>query len=221
MKILEKAQAIALRQQGKSMNEIVSLVGVSKASVSYWVRDIVLTCDQKSGLSAKGRSKESIERRRISRIKNREARDLEIITAAKNKIDVISSKDLWMFGVALYLGEGGKANRGTARIASCDPAILQIAIRFFKEICGVPDYKLRGQIHAYENADLEKIESYWSKTLGIPRVNFYKTYTKQSIASKQKRKTTPYGTFELNIHDTVLYLKIMAWIEKVKELMLE
>lgn len=221
MKVEEKKHAILLRQQGKSMNEIVHLVGVSKASVSLWVRDVMLTEQQKSGLTARGRSRESIEKRRIARIQNTKNRDLEVIRAAKNEIDAISKRDLWMFGIALYLGEGGKTNRGTVCIASSDPEIMQIAIRFFKEICTVPDYKLRGQIHAYENADIEKIESHWSTILGIPRTQFYKTYTKQSIASKQKRKTTPYGTFELNIHDTTLYLKIMAWIEKVKELVLE
>jgi hypothetical protein len=221
MKVKEKEHAMLLRQQGKSMNEIVQIVGASKASVSHWVRDVVLTEQQKSGLSARGRSRDSIEKRRISRIQNTKNRDLEVIRAAKNEIDIISKRDLWMFGIALYLGEGGKANRGTARIASSDPDIIQIAIRFFKEICVVPDYKLRGQIHAYENADIEKIENHWSATLGIPRAQFYKTYTKQSIASKQKRKTTPYGTFQLNIHDTTLYLKMMAWIEKVKELVVE
>lgn len=43
MKIIEKEKARALRKQGKSINQIVTEAGLSKASVSEWVRDIVLT----------------------------------------------------------------------------------------------------------------------------------------------------------------------------------
>ena len=50
MKVEEKNRAIGLRKQGKSMNEIVKEIGVSKASVSLWVRDVVLTKNQKIGL---------------------------------------------------------------------------------------------------------------------------------------------------------------------------
>ncbi|MDP3997566.1 MAG: hypothetical protein Q8P73_03645 [bacterium] len=41
-KVTEKQKARVLRSQGKSLNEIVHLVNVSKSSISVWVRDIQL-----------------------------------------------------------------------------------------------------------------------------------------------------------------------------------
>lgn len=46
-------RAIELRKQGKSYNEIVEELGVSKSSVSYWVRDVELTEEQQQKLYGK------------------------------------------------------------------------------------------------------------------------------------------------------------------------
>src|SRR3989338_10682663 len=74
MKLLEKQKARELRKQGKSINEIVKEAGLSKASVSDWVRDINLTHEQRKRISEKGRSFESVERRRKSRLENERAK---------------------------------------------------------------------------------------------------------------------------------------------------
>ncbi len=119
----------------------------------------------------------------------------------------------------LYLAEGGKTKRIT-RIANSDPAVIQIMMRFFREICGVAESKFQGHIHTFTHADIKKTEKYWSEITGISRKQFYKTYTKPSVASLQKRQTLPYGTFDIYVCDTKLFLTIMGWIEKIKELTL-
>jgi hypothetical protein len=91
-------------------------------------------------------------------------------------------------------------------------------MRFFREICEVPEEKFRGYIHAFEHSDIHKIEKYWSNMTRIPLSQFYKTYTKQSSATLSKRQTIPNGTFDIYVCDTNLFLKIIAWIERVKEL---
>lgn len=37
----------------------------------------------------------------------------------------------------------------------------------------------------------------------------------QSRASKCKKDSLPYGTFSMSVNDTVLYLKIMGWLEGI------
>jgi len=56
MRRKEKArqQAIKLRLQGKSINQIAYLVDASKSSVSTWVREVKLTNDQKVSLNNLG-----------------------------------------------------------------------------------------------------------------------------------------------------------------------
>jgi len=94
----------------------------------------------------------------------------------------------------------------------------QIMMRFFREVCKVKDSRFRANVHAFSHTNVEKTEKYWSKITGIPRCQFQKTYVKASSASLQKRHTLPYGTFTINVCDTSLFLTIMGWIEKIKEL---
>jgi len=182
------------------------------------VRDIVLTEAQKKNISEHGRSVESIERRRIVRLFNEQAKRQVIFDKAKEDYNSISLEELKLIGIVLYLGEGGKTERGTARLSNADPAVIKIMMRFFREVCGVQEGKFRGNVHTFAHADVEKTEKYWSKVTGIPRNQFQKTYIKASSASLKKRYTLPYGTFSINVSDTQLFLIIMGWIEKIKEL---
>ena len=118
----------------------------------------------------------------------------------------------------MYLGEGGKTSRGMVRLANSDPDVIKIMMRFFREVCKVPETKFRGSIHTFVHADVNKSEEYWSKISGIPRHQLYRTYVKQSSASLFKRNTLPFGTFDIYVCDTRLFLTIMGWIERIKEL---
>src|SRR3989338_9542741 len=102
MKIVEKENARIMRKQGKSINQIIQETGYSKASVSFWVRDIVLTKAQTIGLSERGRSIESVEKRRLSRLANEQKKTDIIIETAKKDITTISLNDLKLIGTILY-----------------------------------------------------------------------------------------------------------------------
>jgi hypothetical protein len=220
MKIIEKEKARKLRKQGKSINQIVAEAGFSKASVSEWVRDIVLTKAQKNKISMRGRSIESIEKRRINRLANEQNKRQIIINTAKKDFTNISSEQLKLIGIILYLGEGGKTQR-TTRLTNSDPEIIRIMMRFFRETCNVPENKFSGHIHTFTHTDIRKTEEYWSKVTGIPVNQFYKTYTKPSSASLQKRDTLPFGTFDIYVNDVKIFLTITGWIERIKELVLK
>lgn len=140
---------------------------------------------------------------------------------AKKDISEISQKELKIIGTMIYWGEGGKTGHWSVRLANSDPVIIQVMMRFFREICKVSDDKFHAHIHTFENANIEKTEKYWSKISGVPRNKFYKTYVKPSKAGLQKRKTLPHGTLDIYVHDTKIFLTIMGWIERISELVLQ
>ena len=102
MKLEEKLIARKLRNKGLSLNEIIKKTGFAKGSVSVWVRDIQLTPEQKKILSLKGLTKESIEKRRATRLGRENARRQIIIDAAKKEIHNLSEKELKLIGIILY-----------------------------------------------------------------------------------------------------------------------
>lgn len=221
MKADERDRAIVLRKAGMSLGEISKRLRVSKASASVWVRGVSLTDAQRSGLSLRGRSVDSIEKRRINRLSNERKKRLDIMIGAGKRIATIKEGDLLLIGAVLYWGEGGKAHHGMARVSNSDPAVIKVMMRFFREVCLVPEEKFRGSIHTYSHLNAIDARKYWSEVSGIPENQFYKTYIKPSIASQGKMKDKlPYGTFDVTVCNTKLFLTIMGWIEKIKQLLL-
>lgn len=221
MKVFEREQARDLRRKGKSINQIVREAGLSKASVSIWVRDIVLTETQKKKISEQGRSVESIERRRINRLFNEKQKRQIIIDEATKDIDSISLPELKIIGSMLYWAEGRKRGQRTVGFSNSDPDVIRIMMKFFRKLCGVEEGRFRGHIHIHSHLNVNKAEKYWSEVTNIPRKQFYKTYSKPSISSKGKFDHLPYGTFDLCVCDTRLFLTIMGWIQKIKTLILK
>jgi transcriptional regulator with XRE-family HTH domain len=219
MKIIERETARALRRKGMSMNEIIRKTGYSKSSVSGWTNNIILTKKQRDGLSQKGRSIESIERRRKSRLFNESKKRQVFTDKAKGDFSDLSERDLKIIGSMIYWGEGGKTNRNMARLSNSDPVIIKVMMRYFREICGVPNSKFRASVHTFAYADIDETMNYWARVSGIPRDQFYKAYIKQSSASLGKRKTLPFGTLDIYVCDTKIFLTIMGWIEKISEIL--
>ena len=220
MKSEEKIKAIELRRKGASMNEIAQVLGAAKSSVSYWVRDIKLTQKQQQGLSKRGRSIASVEKRRMARIQNTQNKRDAIMRLAQQEAPTLLRDSLWCAGVALYWGEGGKTQH-TVRIANSDPAVIEVMMKFFKKFSHISFDKYHGHIHTFSDANIKMSVSYWSKVSGIPRDKFYRTYVKQSVASKNKRQTLPYGTFQIYIHSTEFFFRMMGWLEGYKKHLLQ
>ena len=218
MKREEKLKAIELRKKGESMKDIARQLKVAKSSVSLWVRDIQLTSTQRSKLTIRGFSVDVIEKRRLTRIGRTQREHSAIMKEAGKAIRFFSQRELWLLGVALYWGEGGKTNHGCARLSNSDPVVIKFMMRFFREICKVSESRFRGHIHTFSHLNKNRAEKYWSEVSGIPRRQFFKTYVKPSIASKNKKDSLPYGTFQIYVNDTKLFFTIMGWIERIKKL---
>ena len=220
MKTIEKKKAIKLREFGKSIKQISKEIGVSKASVSLWVRGVKLNPEQQESLKTHGHSTVVEEKRRLTRLVNEEKKRNKIMELAKKDVKSISIKDLKLIGSMLYWAEGTKRGKRVVSFSNSDPAITKIMMKFFRVVCNVKDSKFRGHIHTYSHLNVGDSEKYWSDVTGIPLSQFYKTYSKPSKAGSGKMDSLPYGTFDINVCDAVLFLTIKGWIEKIGDLTL-
>ena len=91
---------------------------------------------------------------------------------------------------------------------------------FFRKVCKVREEKFRAHIHTHSHLNINKALKYWSGITNLPLTQFYKTYAKPSIASKNKKDSLPYGTVDIIICDTNLFLKIAGWTNKIKKIIL-
>ena len=99
-KVVEKRRARELRAESWTLQEIAAELGVSKSSVSGWVRDVDFVPQPRNRGHPAG-PHHPMRRRKEADIA---AARLE----AEQRIGEVSDRDLLMFGAALYLGEGAK-----------------------------------------------------------------------------------------------------------------
>jgi hypothetical protein len=216
MEVNKKQRAIDFRKKGLSVKDISKRLNAAQGSVSTWVRSVVLSPAQKLALKNYCHSPEVVERRRQSRLHNQSVKRKICMDLAADEIGRLNTEMLKVAGVALYWAEGAKTKIGVSRLTNSDPALIKLAMRFFREICKVPESRFRGHIHIHSADAVNRSERYWSEVSQIPLKQFYKTYSIPSKASKHKRLTLPFGTFEIGVCDVGLHLKILGWIEGLK-----
>lgn len=218
MKEKQIRKARALRKKGWSLRAIASCINSPKSSVSRWIAGIVLTNEQIKKLKSnqdKGRAL-AARHPNSSRIKWENIRN-GIKVEARKDIAKIYTKDLLrLVGTALYWAEGYNASRNTIIFANTDPRMIQLIMLYFRQICGVPEYKFRGKISIHPHLDVKRAERYWSEISKIPLNQFNKALLAVSRSSKGKRDTLPMGTFRIIVNDVYFCSKIKGWIDGLK-----
>ncbi len=217
-KLEERIIAQKLRSKGLSYNEILLQVKVSKDTLSRWCRDIVLTDEQRNRLittKINGQKKGSLaaaENKRSYRINKTQ----QIFLHAKNELGAISERDRLLAGIAIYLGEGDKAD-GKGGIANSDPRIIEFMMGWLRQFAKVPEDRFRGALWIHEGLDIEAAREFWSQLTGISKAKFHKTYiVKNKIDSQKIRKNIhSYGVFSIRFSCSDIQRQIMGWISAV------
>ena len=221
----EKAKIIrSLRMKGKTYSEIAKISGFPVSTVGWWLRGFELPEDVKERILERARKKCSINIKNYndiySKIRSDEARKVRdsITDKASKEINILSKKDLKLIGSALYWAEGSK-HRNSLRFANADPMMIKVIMRFFRDICEVPDEKIKARVHLYPQTNQSKAIEYWKNIVKLPRCNFYPSQVQISRASKGKRSINklPYGTLHLVIGSTEKRCKAKGWIKGIYE----
>ena len=214
-KIKEKEKAQDLRRKGLSYNEILSIISVSKDTISLWCRDIKLTEDQIERLAKK--RKDAALRGRIKGAKRQQAervrKTLELLKNGEKEIGQLSKRERFIAGVALYAGEGSKSD-GELVFTNSDPKMILFMSKWFEEFCSVKPVQIRGSLWLHEGLDENVAKDFWASLIGIPKENFYKTYiAKNKTESKKiRKKLHNYGIFSIRFSNATKHRKLMGWI---------
>ncbi|MBU4030940.1 hypothetical protein KJ756_02180 [Patescibacteria group bacterium] len=208
MKLEEKIKAVALRKRGKSYKEILKQVAVSKASLSIWLRDIELTSKQKDKLYTRLRQRNAYKGAKANQRKRIEKTKL-IIKNARKEAKLFFRSPLFLSGLMLYWAEGTKRGE-QINFCNSDPQMIKFMMKWFREICKIPETKFRIKLYIHQLHCRKEIEKYWSIITRIPLSQFQKTYIKPT--SLKHRKNILYdGTCAIRINDKDLFRKMKGW----------
>lgn len=168
MKQEKRNAARMLRFQGQSIKLIAKQLQVSPASVSTWVKDILLTQEQEEILKSKNPiynaqlngSKIFATQKREQRKKyQEEGRDMA------KKLEPLHIK-----GCMLYWAEGTK-NQNSCIFTNSDVTMIKLFLKFVKNYFDISDDQISLYLNCYVTParTIQMIERYWLDNLTLPR----------------------------------------------------
>lgn len=214
MKIMEKGQAIELRKQGSSIQDIAKILNVSKSSVSVWVRDIELDEKQKELLKNKSINGclETAHKLMIS------ARAKRLEYQMQGRLKAREKDGLHMAGCMLYWAEGTK-HKNVLSFCNSDASMLCF-YKTFLDTCfnlKTSEYVVRCRCYT-DHHSVEDIESYWLNLFKLPQSCLRKScvnkHENDRNSKNMRHGLLEYGVCVVNVYSTKLVQHVYGAIQE-------
>lgn len=213
--IKKRILATNLRLAGKSYSQIKKELGVSKSTLSYWLNKYPLSKKQIEKLVYKNEIR--IERFRNTMRLKRENRLKDVYKKEKQGILPLTDREVYIGGLFLYWGEGGKTARTRTAFSNTSPEMIKFALYWLIKILNTPKEKIIVRLHLYKDMKIKKEIKYWSKMIKMPEKQFRKPYIKATTLKSLTYKGFGHGTCNLEIDNRDLKEKIMMGIKVISD----
>jgi Homeodomain-like domain-containing protein len=166
-KLAEQQQARQLRRTGLPLAEIATRLGVSKSSVSLWVREVEFIPLPRPPRGRR-RDPNALQRRKRAEVDR-------LVAEGRVRIGRLSEREFLVAGVALYAGEGAKRD-GAVKFANSDPRMIAFYCAWLRRFFEIDEKRLRVRLYLHAGLDLGASVAYWSELTSIPPSQFQKPY---------------------------------------------
>lgn len=180
-KVRQQERARELRAQAWTLLEIANELGVSKSSVSLWVRDV--------DFQPKPRRKVA-RRRGPNKLQIAKQAEIdEMLAWGRDQIGRLSDRDLLIAGTALYAGEGAKGD-GALIFANSDPRMVLLHCAWLRRFFDIDESRLRLRVYLHKGLDLEEATRFWCAITEIPASQVRKPYRAEADPTIRLNKHT-------------------------------
>jgi hypothetical protein len=214
-KSAKRLEAERLRkEEGFSYREIEEFSGISRSTLSNWLRDIPLTPQQEARLKERlrvNRATFAARAWKTNRERYKRAREEAYCKGADVVTDLPNRTCVDELALAmLYLGEGSKSG-GRVQMASIDPSILRYFLWSLRSLYNAEEERLSFRLNLVEAArPLEQgLLQWWAKELDCSQQQFIKT---QFDARSSRTQVTEdyHGVCTITYNNTNLQQRILG-----------
>lgn len=209
-------RARELRQQGLKYDAIAAELGVSKSSVSLWVRDLPRP-ERLSAEECRSRSIEGLRRYWAIERPLREAERQAVREGAAAEIGNLTDREVLIAGAIAYWCEGTKEkpHRRIDRVAfiNSDPALICLFLRFLA-VAGVGRDRLTCRLYIHQNADIDSAQRFWLDVTKLDATQFARPVIKRHRPNTLRKNTGNgyHGCLRIDVRrSTSLYREIEGW----------
>jgi transcriptional regulator with XRE-family HTH domain len=212
----QHARARELRARGYTYAEIASELGVSRGSVSLWVRDMPRV-GRLSYEETRQRNAAGVSRYWEAEGLRRELRRQAVSDAAAAEIGTLTDREILIAGAIAYWCEGckSKPHRRSEEISfiNSDPRLIQFFLRFL-DAAGVSPDRLIRRLQIHESADVEAAQQFWVHLTGLPPGQFRQPTLKRHNPKTVRKNVGPgyRGCLVIKVRQSAeLYRQVEGW----------
>jgi AcrR family transcriptional regulator len=177
-KVVQQEQARAMRARNMTLQDIATELGVSKSSVSLWVRDVEFTPSKRR--TGPQRRPNALHEAKLAQIAALNAEGIA-------RIGVLSDAAFLASGVALYAGEGAKTD-GNVVFANTDSRMIAFFCAWLRRFFDIDESRLRARVYLHRGLDLDAAQAHWSDVTGIPLHQFRAPYRAEANPTIRRNK---------------------------------
>lgn len=214
-----REQAIEMRRQGFSYNQILSRLRVSKSSLSLWLRNVPLTEEQVAEL-ARRQALGSAKRAATLRARRIE-RERSIMDTAAAQIGSLTPRELFLMGVIAYWAEGSKAKpwhpSPSMSFINSDPEMIKLYLRWL-DLLGIERSRLIFRLNIHVSADIEAATAFWMELVDAPPSQFRRPTLKAHNPKTVRRKAgiEYVGCLTITVRRGLgTYRQVAGWFEGI------
>lgn len=214
----DKRKAISLRKEGKSYNQISSLLAIPKSTLSGWFGREDWSENIKQRLIASVQEVHTIRLTELNIVRGQ--RLAEAYECAKSEavqeFKILKYNPLFIAAMMLYWGEGDKRSKAV-RLTNTDAKMICLYVFFLKTVCQIPEKRIRVNILVYPDLDIETCLTYWSKESGLSKENFIKC---TPIVGRHKTQRLEHGICIVLVSSAYLKTKFLTWLELIPNILM-
>ena len=198
-KVEEQERARVLRARNMTLQDIATELGVSKSSVSSWVREVPFTPSKRR--TGPRRRRNALHAAKLAQIAHCNLEGVE-------RIGSLSDAAFLAAGVALYAGEASKTD-GQVRFANTDALMVRFHCAWLRRFFDIDEERLRIRVYLHEGLDLVAAHDFWSEVTGVPLDQFRAPYRAVADPSIRQNKHE-FGCVYVNYACAMTHRRIMG-----------
>lgn len=215
-----RVRARELREQGLDYEQISAELGVSKSSVSLWVRDMPIP-ERLSPQECARRRDDAVAAYWVKERTRREAAQEAVRTGAQMGIGAVTDREILVAGAIAYWCEGTKSKpyRRSNRVIfiNSDPALVRFYLRFLR-LAGVSQQQIVFRVSIHESADVASAQEFWRHVTQAGPLQFRTPSLKRHNPRTVRLNTGDdyHGCLRIEVlRSGTLYKQIEGWCDAV------
>ena len=208
----DKEEARHLRLNGKSYQEISEILKTPKSTLSGWFGKEDWSAEIRKKLTDAIQEAHTVRLIELNKVRGEHLDQTyeEARREATEELELLKYNPLFIAGLMLYWGEGDKLSKSKVRLTNTDARMIKTFVLFLREVCNIPEDKIRAQILVYPDLNEAETKAYWVKESGIAPDRFTKSTL---IQGRHATRRLGYGVCMAYVSSSYFKAKVLTWIE--------